>query len=98
MLKELDGLCLAGTFASNRLKKFHSCQQLYLNYTSDFNQEMVPTLEDFLIGNDNNLSRYLMIFLIKMYLFSIFYICCVVLFKISFLGTKKLHLNERDCI
>lgn len=56
MLKELDGFCLAGTFPGKGLKKFHPRQQLHLDHTPDLDQEVVPTLKDFLAANDDNLS------------------------------------------
>lgn len=55
MLEELDGSRLADTFAGDRLKKFHPRQRLHLYHTLDLNQEIVPTLKDFLAANDNNL-------------------------------------------
>lgn len=56
LLKELDGLRLAGTFSGDRFKKFHPRQQLCLNYAPNLDQEVVPTLEDFLATNDDDLS------------------------------------------
>lgn len=56
MLEELDGSRLAGTFAGDRLKKFHPRQRLHLDHTPDLDQEVVPTLEDFLAADDDNLS------------------------------------------
>ena len=55
-LLELDGSRLAGTFAGDRLKKFHPRQRLHLDHTPDLDQEVVPTLEDFLAADDDNLS------------------------------------------
>lgn len=57
MLEKLDGSRLAGTFAGDRLKKFHPRQRLRLNHTPDLNQQVVPTLEDFLAADDDNLSK-----------------------------------------
>ena len=57
MLEELDGSHLAGTFAGDRLKKFHPRQQLRLDGTPDLDQEVVPTLEDFLATDDGDLSN-----------------------------------------
>ena len=57
MLEELDRSHLAGTFARNRLKKFHPCQQLHLYHTPNLDQEVVPTLEDFLAADNGNLSK-----------------------------------------
>lgn len=56
MLEELNGSHLAGTFAGDRLKKFHPRQQLHLDYIPDLDQEVLPTLEDFLAADDDNLS------------------------------------------
>ncbi len=56
MLEELDGSHLAGTFAGNRLKKFHPRQRLHLDHIPNLDQEVVPTLEDFLATDDDNLS------------------------------------------
>ena len=56
MLEELDGSHLAGTFAGDRLKKFHPRQRLRLDGTPNLDQEMVPTLEDFLATDDSDLS------------------------------------------
>ena len=55
LLEELDGSRLAGTFAGDRLKKFHPRQQLRLDRAPDLDQEVVPTLEDFL-ADDSDLS------------------------------------------
>lgn len=57
MLEELDGSRLAGTFAGDRIKKFHPRQRLRLNHTLDLVQKVVPTLEDFLAVDDDNLSE-----------------------------------------
>lgn len=47
----------AWTCTDDRLKKFHPCQQLRLDRAPDLDQEVIPTLEDFLAdGSDNNLS------------------------------------------
>lgn len=56
MLEELGGSRLAGTFAGDRLKKCHPRQQFRLDYASNLDQEVVPTLEDFLTTNDDDLS------------------------------------------
>ena len=56
MLEELDRSHLAGTFAGDRLKKFHPRQRLRLDGTPNLDQEMVPTLEDFLAINDSDFS------------------------------------------
>ena len=55
LLEELDGSRLAGTFAGDRLKKFHPRQQLRLDRAPDLDQEVVPTLENFL-ADDSDLS------------------------------------------
>ena len=39
MLKELDRLRLASTFASDRFKKFHPWQQFQLDYVSNLDHE-----------------------------------------------------------
>ena len=59
MLEELDGSRLAGTFAGDRLKKFHPRQRLRLDRTPDLDQEIVPNLEDFLAADDGDLSDVL---------------------------------------
>ena len=57
MLEELDGSQLAGTFAGDRLKKFHPRQQLLLDHAPDLDNEEIPTLDEFLAGDgDSNLS------------------------------------------
>lgn len=43
MLEELGGSRLAGTFAGDRLKKFHPRQRLRLDYAPNLDQEVVPT-------------------------------------------------------
>lgn len=57
MLKELDGLRLASTFADDCLKKFYLQQRLRLNHTPNLDHEMVPNLENFLAVDDNDLSN-----------------------------------------
>lgn len=54
IFEELDGLHLAGTFATNRIKNFHPHQQLHFNYIPKLKQEVVLTFQDFLAANDNN--------------------------------------------
>ncbi len=54
MLEELDGSQLAGTFAGNRLKTFHPRQRLQLDHSPNLKQEEIPTLNDFLTGDDNS--------------------------------------------
>ncbi len=57
ILKELDRSRLAGTFAGERLVRFHSYKQLHLDHAPDLNLEERPTLDDFLTSNsDSNLS------------------------------------------
>lgn len=57
MLEELDGSRLAGTFAGDRLKKFHPHQQLQLDHAPNLDHEEIPTLDDFLAGDsDSELS------------------------------------------
>ena len=57
MLEELDGSRLASTFAGDRLKRFHSRQQLHLDHAPDLDLEERPTLDNFLVGDsDSNLS------------------------------------------
>lgn len=53
MLKKLDRLYLSGTFASDRLKKFYFCQQLYLNYLSNFDFEELSNFDNFFLNNNN---------------------------------------------
>ena len=58
MLDELDGSWLAGTFAGDRLKKFHSRQRLRLDHSPDLDDEKIPTLDEFLAGDsDTDLSE-----------------------------------------
>ena len=57
MLQELDGSQLSGTFAGDRLKKFHPRQRLQLDHAPNLNNEEIPTLDDFLAGDsDSELS------------------------------------------
>ncbi len=56
MLEDLDGSRLAGTFAGDRLKKFHPRQRLQLDYAPNLNNEEIPTLDDFLADSDSELS------------------------------------------
>ena len=57
MLEEPDGSRLCGTFAGDRLKKFHSRQQLHLDHTPDLDLEEIPNLDDFLAADsDSDLS------------------------------------------
>ena len=57
MLEELDGSQLAGTFAGDRLKKFHPRQRLHPDHTPDLSFEELPSLDDFLLSDgDSDLS------------------------------------------
>ncbi len=57
MLEELDGSRLAGTFAGDRLKRFHFRQKLHLHHTPDLDLVEKPTVDDFLVGDsDSDLS------------------------------------------
>lgn len=56
MLEELDGSRLAGTFAGDRLKKFHPRQRLQLDHVSNLDNKEIPTLNDFVAGNSSDLS------------------------------------------
>ena len=57
ILEELDGLRLAGTFADDRLKKFHPRQRLQLDHALNLDHEEILTLNDFLAGDsDSDLS------------------------------------------
>ena len=53
IIEELDGSRLAGTFAGDRLKKFHPRQ---LDHAPNLNNEEIPTLDDFLADSDSELS------------------------------------------
>lgn len=60
MLEKLDGLCLAGIFAGETLKKFRPRQQLHLNRAHDLGLIETPTFDKFLAGgNDSDLSDIL---------------------------------------
>lgn len=64
ILEELNGLYLVGTYVVDKLKKCHPHQQLYFDHISDFNQEVISTLEVFLADDSNvNLSDRLNNFL-----------------------------------
>lgn len=54
MLEELDGLHLAGTFASDRLKKFYSRKRLQLDHIFHLDHEKIPTLNEFLAGDSDS--------------------------------------------
>ena len=52
--KELDGSQLARIFAGDRLKKFYPCQQLQLDHAPNLDHKEIPTLDNFIIGNNDN--------------------------------------------
>ncbi len=54
MLEELNGLRLVGTFAGDRLKKFHPRQRLQLDHAPDLDHEEILTLDNFLIGDNDS--------------------------------------------
>ena len=54
MLKKLDRLQLVGTFIGNKFKKFYLRQQLQLDYAPNLEHKEIPTLNNFLAGNDNS--------------------------------------------
>ena len=57
MLEELDGSQLAGTFAGDRLKKFHPRQRLHLDHAPNLDHEELPNLDEFLLSDgDSDLS------------------------------------------
>ncbi len=57
IVEELDGSRLAGTFAVDRLKKFHPRQRLQLDHAPNLDHEEILTLNDFLAGDsDSDLS------------------------------------------
>lgn len=57
ILKELNGLHLAGIFAGDRLKKFYPRQELQLNQIPDLTHEIMPNLENFLANDGDELSN-----------------------------------------
>ena len=58
VIEELDKLRLAGTFAGDRLKKFHLRQQLQLDHVPDLDLEEKPPLDKFLADDrDSDLSE-----------------------------------------
>lgn len=59
LLEERDGSRLDSTFAGDIIKEFHPRQQLCLDYAPNLDREVVPTLEDFLTTNDDDLSDVL---------------------------------------
>ena len=54
MLEELDRSWLAGTFAGDRLKKFHPRQRLQLDNAPDLSKKQVPNLDYFLVDDDDS--------------------------------------------
>ncbi len=54
MLDELNRSRLAGTFADNRLKKFHPRQRLQLDHAPDLDHKEIPNFDNFLIGDSNS--------------------------------------------
>ena len=54
MLEELDRSRLAGTFAGDRLKKFHPQQRLQLDNAPDLGEEEIPTLDNFPASDDDS--------------------------------------------
>ena len=54
MLEELDGSRLAGTFAGDRLKKFHPRQRLHLDHAPNLDHEELPNLDEFLLSDGNS--------------------------------------------
>ena len=54
MLEELDISRLAGTFAGDKLKKFHLQQRLQLDNAPDLGEKKISTLDNFLAGDDNS--------------------------------------------
>lgn len=57
LLKKRDRSRLDSTFAGDIIEEFHPQQQLRLDYTPNLDQKVVPTLEDFLTTNDDDLSN-----------------------------------------
>lgn len=65
MLKELIRLHLASVFTIDRPKKFYTCQQLGLDCIFNFNQEVIPTIKNFLAKDSLDkifLSQFIFIF------------------------------------
>lgn len=54
ILEKLDRLHLADTSTSDKLKKFHLQQQLYLDYSSDLDFEKLPNFDKFFLKNDDS--------------------------------------------
>ena len=54
MLEELDGSRLSGTFAGDRLKRFHPRQRLHLDHAPDLDLEELPKLDDFFLSDSNS--------------------------------------------
>lgn len=56
ILKELDRLQLANTFANDKLKKSHPYQQLQLDYAPNINSDEIPTFDILLTDSNIKLS------------------------------------------
>lgn len=54
IFEKFDRLWLAGTFAGDRLKKFHPRQWLQLDYAPNLNNQKILTLNDILASDSNN--------------------------------------------
>lgn len=54
MVKKLNKLHLPNIFASDRLKKFHLWQPLYLDYVFSFHYKELLNLDNFLLNNGNS--------------------------------------------
>lgn len=54
ILEKLNRSQLAGTFVSDKLKKFHVRQQLQLDHAPNLNHEEILTFDNFLIGDSDS--------------------------------------------
>lgn len=54
ILKKLNGLRLAVTFAGDRLKKFHPQERLHLNHISNLDFDELSNLDNFFFSNGNS--------------------------------------------
>lgn len=59
IFKKLNRLCLAGTFARDKSKKFYFYQELRINKAPDLTYEVVPTLKVFFIYNNDKFFNVL---------------------------------------